>query len=214
MTGVRSKRGCGPAINQIHTFRLSHTMLPPKRVRISPNEGNILLVLSAFTSGQCASISGGKEFNQVWFYQGLPSTLKFSVSANRWTTNQIGLQWIKHFEKPTRSKTTDSKRLLILDDHDSLTTPEFRTFCEDNNIILLWMSPHSSHLFKPLNVGCHSPLKTAFSNQNQNLIRNRIFHITKVDFLSSFYTAFCCSCGETSQSAHCRCCCCLSYLSK
>jgi hypothetical protein len=202
MTGVRSKRGCGPAINQIHTYRLSHTMPPPKRVRINPNEGSILLALSAFTSGQCASISGGKEFNQVWFYQGLPSTLKFSVSANRWTTNQIGLQWIKHFEKPTRSKTTGSKRLLILDDHDSYTTPEFKTFCEDNNITLLWMPPHSSHLFKPLNVGCHSPLKTAFSNQNQNLIRNHIFHITKVDFLSSFYTTFCCSCGESSQSAH------------
>jgi hypothetical protein len=52
------------------------------------------------------------------------------------------------------------------------------------------MLPHSSHLLQPLDVGCFSPLKTAFSKQNQNLIRNHIFHVTKVDFLSSFYTAF------------------------
>jgi hypothetical protein len=97
---------------------------------------------------------------------------------------------IQHFEKHTRSKTIGSKRLLILDNHDSHTTPEFRTFCEHNNIILLWMPPHSSHLLQPLDVGCFGPLKTAFSKQNQDLIRNHIFHITKVDFLATFYTAF------------------------
>jgi hypothetical protein len=132
----------------------------------------------------------GKEFNHTWFHQGLPPTWTFSVSPNGWTTNQIGLQWIQHFEKHTRSKTFGSKRLLILDNHDSHTTPEFRTFCEDNNIILLWMPPHSSHLLQPLDVGCFGPLKTAFSKQNQDLIRNHIFHITKVDFLATFYTAF------------------------
>jgi hypothetical protein len=32
-------------------------MAPPNRAQISPNEGNILLAMSAFQSGQCASIS-------------------------------------------------------------------------------------------------------------------------------------------------------------
>jgi hypothetical protein len=132
----------------------------------------------------------GKEFNQTWFVQGLPSTWTFSVSKNGWTTDKIGLQWIHHFERHTRSKTVGSKRLLVLDNHGSHTTPEFRSFCEDNNIVLLWMPPHSSHLLQPLDVGCFSPLKTAFSKQNQDLIRNHIFHIRKVDFLATFYTAF------------------------
>jgi hypothetical protein len=56
-------------------------------------------------------IMKGKVFNQAWFYQGLPSTWTFSVSANGWTANQIGLQWIQHFEKHTRTETTGSKRL-------------------------------------------------------------------------------------------------------
>jgi hypothetical protein len=57
--------GRGPAINQIHTYRPPHTMALPKRVHISPNEGGILLTLSAFTSGQCASISAAAKIYNV-----------------------------------------------------------------------------------------------------------------------------------------------------
>lgn len=66
----------------------------------------------------------GKEYNQGWF-EGLPSTWAFSVSPNGWTTNQIGFQWIQHFEKHTRSRTIGSKRLLVLDNHKSHTTSDF-----------------------------------------------------------------------------------------
>jgi hypothetical protein len=52
------------------------------------------------------------------------------------------------------------------------------------------MPPHSSHLLQPLDVGCFGPLKTAFSKQNQDLIRNHVFHVTKVDFITAFKQAF------------------------
>jgi hypothetical protein len=70
--------------------------------------------------------------------------LTFSVSKNGWTTDKIGLEWIHHFNRHTRSKTVGSKRLLVLDNHGSHTTPEVRSSCEDHNIILLWMPPHTS----------------------------------------------------------------------
>ena len=39
-------------------------MAPPNHVKISPNEGSILLAMSAFTSSQCASISAAaKTYN-------------------------------------------------------------------------------------------------------------------------------------------------------
>jgi hypothetical protein len=40
-------------------------MPPSERVHISPNEGGILLALSAFTSGQCASISAAAKIYNV-----------------------------------------------------------------------------------------------------------------------------------------------------
>jgi hypothetical protein len=52
------------------------------------------------------------------------------------------------------------------------------------------MLSHSSHLLQLLDVSCFSPLKTAFLKQNQDLIRNHIFHIRKVDFLATFHTVF------------------------
>jgi hypothetical protein len=78
---------------------------------------------------------------------------------------------------------------LILDNRNSYTTPESKAFCEDKAVVLLWVPPHSSHLLQPLDVGCFGPLQQAFSKQNQNLIRNHKFHVTKQDFIAYLYTA-------------------------
>ena len=114
----------------------------------------------------------------------------FKASAQGWTTDQIGLQWIYHFDKSTKSKTIGSKRLLILDNHGSHTTLEFTSFCENNDIILLWMPPHTSHILQPLDVGCFGPLKQAFSKRTQGLILNHIFHVTKSTFMDTFQAAY------------------------
>jgi hypothetical protein len=63
------------------------------------------------------------------------------------------------------------------------------------------MPPHSSHLLQPLDVGCFSPLKTAFSKLNQDLIRNHIFHVTKVDFITAFKQAFLASFTQANVQA-------------
>jgi len=61
---ARSGQGRGPRIDRNHTHHLQHTMLLQKRVQISPNERSILLAISAFQSGQCASISAvAKAYN-------------------------------------------------------------------------------------------------------------------------------------------------------
>jgi hypothetical protein len=114
---------------------------PGRLKQVNPtNTEWVTLIHGACTDGSLIPpfiVMKGKEFNQAWFYQGLPLTWTFSVSANGLTTNQISFSWIQHFEKHTRTKTIGSKRLLVLDNQDSRTTPEFRTFYEDNNIILL-----------------------------------------------------------------------------
>ena len=52
------------------------------------------------------------------------------------------------------------------------------------------MPPYSSHILQPLDVGCFSPLKTSYSKQIESLIRVRINHITKLEFLPAFKEAF------------------------
>jgi hypothetical protein len=52
------------------------------------------------------------------------------------------------------------------------------------------MPPHSSHLLQPLDVSCFSPLKLAYSSKIEGLMRSRINHITKLEFLLAFKAAF------------------------
>jgi hypothetical protein len=130
-----------------------------------------------------------KDFNTSWF-QDLPSGWRIGLSPNGWTSNEHGLEWIKHFHQHTIQKTVGIKRLLILDGHDSHLTSEFQEFCSQHNIITLCMPAHSSHLLQPLDVGCFGPLKKAYQYQMQQLISHQYFHITKEDFIPEFQAAF------------------------
>ena len=52
------------------------------------------------------------------------------------------------------------------------------------------MPAHSSHLLQPLDVGCFSPLKRAYSREIEGLIRHHINHITKLEFLPAVKAAY------------------------
>ena len=80
--------------------------------------------------------------------------------------------------------------MLVLDGHQSHQSAEFERFCKDKNIITICMPPHSSHLLQPLNVGCFSPLKWAYSCQIEMMIKSSLNHVGKTDFLIAFKEAF------------------------
>jgi hypothetical protein len=52
------------------------------------------------------------------------------------------------------------------------------------------MPPHSSHLLQPLDVGCFAPLKKVCGRQAEDLMRNQITYITKLEFLPCFTRAY------------------------
>ncbi|USP74611.1 hypothetical protein yc1106_01885 [Curvularia clavata] len=83
-----------------------------------------------------------------------------------------------------------ARHLLILNGHESHNSLAFQELYKENNIYTLCMPPHSSHLLQPLDVGCFSPLKRAYSRKVESLIHNYINHITKLEFLPAFKTAF------------------------
>jgi hypothetical protein len=52
------------------------------------------------------------------------------------------------------------------------------------------MPPYSSHLLQPLDVGCFSPLKQAYSNNINSLLQYSTKKIKKEAFLPAFKAAF------------------------
>jgi hypothetical protein len=133
----------------------------------------------------------GKHHLSAWYKEdNLPHDWVITVSNNGWTTNELGLEWLKHFDEHTKRRVVGSHRLLIIDGHESHDSLNFQNYCKENKIITLCMPPHSSHLLQPLDVGCFSPLKKAYGRQAEDLMRNCITHITKIEFLPCFIAAF------------------------
>jgi hypothetical protein len=130
------------------------------------------------------------QFLQKSWYDNLPPNWRVGVSDNGWTTDAIGLYWLKeHFGPLTESRTIGKYRLLILDGHGSHATAEFDQYCFQHSIIVLCMPPHSSHLLQPLDVSCFSVLKRSYGLAVQEQIRAGINHIDKDDFLSLYSQA-------------------------
>jgi len=135
-------------------------------------------------------IFAGQHHLSAWYEEDIPRDWAIAVSDNGWTTNELGVDWLKHFIKHTEGKVVGARRLLVLDGHESHHSLEFQELCRENNIYTLCMPPHSSHLLQPLDVGCFSPLKRAYSREIEALIRHHINHITKLEFLPAFKAAF------------------------
>jgi hypothetical protein len=126
-----------------------------------------------------------------WYTEcNLPGEWRIATTDNGWTTNEVGLDWIKHFDYHTAPRAKGKYRLLILDGHESHHSTDFELYCQQNNIITLCMPPHSSHLLQPLDVGCFGPLKKAYGRQIEDLMRMYITHVSKLEFLCAFREAF------------------------
>ena len=139
-------------------------------------------------------IFAGKYHLSAWYEEAeIPRDWAIAVSDNGWTNNELGVDWLKHFDAYTKARTVGARRLLILDGHESHHSLEFQDLCKENNIYTLCMPPHSSHLLQPLDVGCFSPLKRAYSREVESLMRDHINHVTKLEFLPAFKAAFDCS---------------------
>lgn len=137
-----------------------------------------------------------------WYSEtNLPPSWVLKTTENGWTDNKTGLDWIQHFDKHTTTRRNGRYRMLVIDGHGSHLSAEFNRFCKERDIITLCMPSHSSHLLQPLDVGCFSPLKRAYSRQIEVLMKSHINHVTKVDFLIGFKEAFFASLTEENIKA-------------
>ena len=135
----------------------------------------------------------GKSVQQQWFpirlepYQGW----KFTTTENGWTSDDTALEWLqKVFIPQTAPHNPKEPRLLILDGHGSHETLEFMWECYSNNIYLLFLPPHTSHVLQPLDLSIFAPLKRAYRKRLSSLdYLNDSTPIGKRNFLDCYKLA-------------------------
>jgi hypothetical protein len=130
-----------------------------------------------------------KNHDASW-YPDLKPQWRIGVSDNGWTTNDIGVAWLRHFVEQIQGRRVGSHVLLIIDGHESHKSLAFQDLCKENKIITLCMPPHSSHILQPLDVGCFAPLKRAYSKEIRVLALDHIGRIDKKAFIATFAKVF------------------------
>ncbi len=124
-----------------------------------------------------------------WFND-LPREWILKVSPNGWTSNELSIAWLKHFNAHIKARSVGSYRLLIVDGYESYQSFKFYKFCKEERIIVLCMPSYSSHLLQPLDVVCFSLLKRAYGDEISALARYSTKHVTKEAFLPAFIRAY------------------------
>ena len=83
-------------------------------------------------------------------------------------------------------KAAGAPRVLIFDGHRSHTTTAFITCAMRNNIILLQLPPHTSHLLQLLDVGLFRPVKTFLSQELERLTIVGVSRILKAEWVEGY----------------------------
>ncbi|GFO19616.1 LOW QUALITY PROTEIN: tigger transposable element-derived protein 6-like protein [Plakobranchus ocellatus] len=108
-------------------------------------------------------------------------------SENGWINQNLFFEWLKLVFVP---QTTHIKKplLLLVDGHVSHQSLQTSSLCDENQIILYCLPPHSSHILQPLDVGVFKTMKAewklAVKRQNETEI------VTKRTFAKTFKDAY------------------------
>jgi DDE superfamily endonuclease len=110
-------------------------------------------------------ISRSKRHQSAWF-DGSNSNARVDQREKVWTDKEISLNWLSnHFHPLTLPPDPNTKRLLIVNGHESHCTIDFIEFCDTHNIILLILPPHATQFLQPLDISCFGAVEQAYSTE-------------------------------------------------
>lgn len=115
----------------------------------------------------------------------LPPGTLFNISKSGYVDDIITLQWAEYFNKRTLNHRREGVwRLLLVDGHGSHSTVSFIEYMLANQIIVVKMPPHLTHLLQPLDLKVFSPYKEFHRQAVNGAILIGIEHYDKTEFLN------------------------------
>jgi hypothetical protein len=105
-----------------------------------------------------------------------------------YTSGEIGVAWLKDWDKQTKAKVKGQTRLLLVDGHSSHYTLGFLEYAKDNNVVVLCYPSHSTHIYQGLDVVIFSVLKRAWSDERDRFEAHGPV-VTKLNFMAVYAKA-------------------------
>ena len=108
-----------------------------------------------------------------------------------WINKEIFLVWVQHFVDSIPPVSYRGNRinkvvvLLILDGHSSHVTIEAIELARSNDVHMLCLPSHTTHILQPLDVGVFKPFKAAFSKASHQFIMQNPRRVITNDVLAS-----------------------------
>ncbi|XP_058453595.1 uncharacterized protein LOC131431741 [Malaya genurostris] len=109
----------------------------------------------------------------------------YKCSKNGWSNNELFCEWLKHFIRYVKPTAYDPV-LLIMDSHSSHVSLAAYEICKTNNIIVVTLPPHTSHLTQPLDVAFFGPFKKALREEKEMYLSSHPFERITEHFLAEF----------------------------
>lgn len=132
----------------------------------------------------------GRSLQTSWFKRDSVPDWHYTTSENAYTTNSIGLQWLKEIFLPATVRNPPRPRILILDNQGSHITTDFLWECYINNVYLYFLIPHTSHVCQPLDLCPFSIIKSIYKKQIQALSQyDNADKIKKIRFIETYANA-------------------------
>ena len=108
----------------------------------------------------------GQNVQTSWFHKECEHDWLYTSSENGWTSNNIGLNWLKELFLPESAPMdTIQTRILLLDGHGSHIPTDFMYEYEIHNVKLCYLSSHSSYVLQPLDISVFSKIKQNYRKE-------------------------------------------------
>jgi DDE superfamily endonuclease/Tc5 transposase DNA-binding domain len=112
---------------------------------------------------------------------------RWGFTEKGWTNNEHAIEWLKEVFIPQSRRGRDPDdasywRLLIVDGHGSHTQGEFIFECLMNQVLVVYLLPHTSHLSQPCDLGPFGHLKSYYSKNLKSFITLGDTQITRARF--------------------------------
>ena len=141
----------------------------------------------SYTVNYCCNAAGqylppyiiykNKTIYPCWTEGGPPGT-KFTVSPSGWMESDQFIEWFRGIFLEGTAKLVGPK-VLFVDGHNSHVSLELIDLAIENKVTILYLPPHSSAHFQPLDVTVYSEVK-----RNWRVILNNFYRTTKSESIT------------------------------